>query len=239
MKKPTSKISITWFGHSAFLLESSSGKRVLVDPWLNNPKAPPGAASITGVHVICVTHGHDDHLGNTIELASRNSAQVVCNHEVGLYLKSKGLTAVHGINKGGTTDVGGILVTMVDARHSGSLDVQNPPLPGGEAAGYVIGFDNGYRVYHAGDTCVFGDMQLIGRLYKPDLALVPIGDYFTMGPRDAAYACTLIKPKTIIGMHYGTDPVLTGTPELLKKHLPVSMRKMVKVLEIGVPVPLG
>ena len=232
--KQQQQLSITWFGHSAFLLESPSGKRVLIDPWLDNPKAPKDATGIAGIDLICVTHGHEDHLGNTIELAKRTGAAVLCNHEVGLYLKSKGLLAVQGINKGGTADIGGLRVTMVDARHSGDLDMESPPLPGGEAAGYVIKFENGYTVYHAGDTAVFGDMQLIGRLYKPDLALLPIGDYYTMGPRDAAFACTLIKPKRIIGMHYGTVPALTGTPELLKKALPAAMKRLVRVLEIGV-----
>lgn len=231
-------ITVTWFGHSAFLFEPPSKKRILIDPWLDNPKAPPGAAMIEGIHLICITHGHEDHVGNAIDIARRTNAQVICNHEVGLYLKSKGLAKVRGINKGGTTEVDGIRVTMVDARHSGDLDVQDPPLPGGEAAGYVLRFENGYTVYHAGDTSLFGDMQLIGRIHKPDLALVPIGDYYTMGPRDAAYACTLIKSRTIIGMHYGTDPILTGTPELLRKSLPAALRRRVRILEVGVPAAL-
>jgi len=239
MKKSSAKITIMWFGHSAFLLESASGKRVLIDPWLDNPKAPADAKGISDVHLICVTHGHDDHLGNTIELAKRMGAPVVCIHEVGLYLKSHGVSAIEAINKGGSTERDGVRVTMVDARHSGSLDVENPPLPGGEPAGYVLRFENGYTVYHAGDTALFGDMQLIGKLYKPDLALLPIGDYYTMGPKEAAYACTLIKPGKVIGMHYGTAPALTGTPDLMRKHLPASMRRLVQTLEIGISTPLS
>lgn len=129
-----------------------------------------------------------------------------------------------------------VAVTMVDARHSSSIDAEHPPSAGGEAAGYVLQFDDGYCIYHAGDTAVFGDMQLIGRLFEPDLALLPVGDRYTMGPRAAAVACTLIRPGTIIGMHYGTFPALTGTPEELKQHLPASMRGRVKILEPGRPV---
>ena len=235
MKEHATGLTVTWFGHSAFLLESVTGKRVLVDPWLDNPKAPAGAGQIPNIHIICVTHGHDDHLGSTVEIAQRTGATVVCIHEVALFLKSKGVKSVHGINMGGSVEVHGVRVTMTDARHSGSLDVQNPPLPGGIAASYVIRFENGFTVYHAGDTALFGDMQLIGSIHHPDLALVPIGDYYTMGPRDAAHACTLINPKFIIGMHFGTGPALTGTPEQLRSHLPESLKSGLRILTPGVP----
>ena len=238
MKEHATGLTVTWFGHSAFLLESASGKRVLIDPWLDNPKAPAGAGQIGNVHIICVTHAHDDHLGNTEEIAKRTGAAVICIHEVGLYLKSKGVKSIHGINMGGCAEVQGIRVTMTDARHSSSLDVVNPPIAGGIAAGYVIRFENGFTAYHAGDTALFGDMQLIGSIHRPDLALIPIGDYYTMGPRDAAHACTLIKPSFIIGMHYGTVPALTGTPEQLRQHLPESLKGGLRVLTPGVPQKL-
>lgn len=238
MKEHLPGLTVTWFGHSAFLLESVSGKRVLVDPWLDNPKAPAGAVQINNIQIICVTHGHDDHLGLTESIAKRTGATVVCIHEVGLYLKSKGIKSVHGINMGGSAEVQGIRVTMTDARHSSSLDMVNPPLAGGVAAGYVLRFENGFTVYHAGDTSVFGDMQLIGSIHHPDLALIPIGDYYTMGPRDAAYACELINPRFIIGMHYGTGPALTGTPEKLKEYLPDSLKDRVRVLTPGVSLNL-
>ncbi|MEX2115655.1 MAG: metal-dependent hydrolase [Bacteroidota bacterium] len=234
MKEYATGLTVTWFGHSAFLLESVAGKRVLVDPWLDNPKAPAGATQIQNVHIICVTHGHDDHLGNTEEIAKRTGAAVVCIHEIALFLKSKGVKSVHGINMGGSAEVHGIRVTMTDARHSSSLDIVDPPLPGGIAAGYVIRFENGFTVYHAGDTSLFGDMQLIGSVHRPDLALIPIGDYYTMGPRDAAHACTLINPKFIIGMHYGTVPALTGTPEQLKEQLPEPLKDRLRILTPGV-----
>lgn len=127
---------------------------------------------------------------------------------------------------------------MTDARHSSSLDAVNPPMAGGIAAGYMIRFENGFAVYHAGDTALFGDMQLIGSIHRPDLALVPIGDYYTMGPRDAAHACTLIDPKFIIGMHYGTVPALTGTPEQLREYLPESLKSGLRILLPGVPQKL-
>ena len=235
MKEHPPGLTVTWFGHSAFLLESVSGKRVLVDPWLDNPKAPAGAGQIQNIQIICVSHAHDDHLGSTVEIAKRTGAVVVCIHEVALYLKSKGVKSVHGINMGGSAEIQGIRVTMTDARHSSSLDVVNPPIAGGIAAGYVIRFENGFSVYHAGDTALFGDMQLIGSIYHPDLALLPIGDYYTMGPRDAAHACTLIDPKFIIGMHYGTGPALTGTPEQLREYLPELLKSRLRIVLPGVP----
>lgn len=236
MKTP--KLSVTWFGHSAFLLESPLGVCVLIDPWLDNPKAPPGAKEVGKIELILITHGHGDHIGNTVELASKTGAKVVAIHEVSLYLTGKGLTNVQGMNKGGSLKSDGVTVTMVDARHSSDIDNESPPLPGGEAAGYVVEFANGYRVYHAGDTALFGDMKLIGEVHKPDLALLPVGDLFTMGPREAARACEMIKPKKVIGMHYGTFPLLTGTPEQMRKHLPQAMRSRVVFLEPGVSTAL-
>ncbi len=235
MKTRKHHLTVTWYGHSAFLLESPSGKKVLVDPWLENPKSPRGVVESVTPDLILVSHGHSDHLGNTVAIAKRTGATVIGIHEVALYIKRMGVKKVEGINKGGTLTLADVRVTMVDARHSGAIDVDEIPVTGGEAAGYVVEFENGYTVYHAGDTCAFLDMQLIGRLYKPDLALLPIGDLFTMGPREAALACTFLKPKAVIGMHYGTFPPLVGTPEQLKRHLPASMKKSVHNLEPGVP----
>jgi L-ascorbate metabolism protein UlaG (beta-lactamase superfamily) len=230
-------ISLTWLGHSAFKIESPSGKTLLIDPWLDNPKAPPGAKEISQVDLILVTHGHSDHVGNTVEVSKRTSATVVCIYELYLFLQSQGITNAVGINKGGTIDVDGIRVTMVDAKHSSDIDVSGKVVTaGGEAAGYVIRFENGFALYHAGDTALFGDMKFIGKLYHPDVALLPIGDLYTMGPREAAVACDLIKPKHIVGMHYGTFPVLAGTPQQLKKYLHTKMKSRVVELEPGRPV---
>jgi L-ascorbate metabolism protein UlaG (beta-lactamase superfamily) len=238
-KTAREKLSITWFGHSAFLLKAPGGKSVLIDPWLENPKAPAGAKDISPVDLILISHGHSDHLGNAVEVARRTQATVLSIYEIALYLQKQGIAAAQGMNKGGTMSVDGLKVTMVDARHSSDLDVGGSVVPGGEAAGYVVEFENGFRVYHAGDTIVFGDMKIIADLYKPQLAILPIGGLFTMDPRQAAYACKLLKPKYIVGMHYGTFPTLAGTPAELKKNLPASMKKSVMELEPGRTVAIA
>jgi L-ascorbate metabolism protein UlaG (beta-lactamase superfamily) len=230
------KITVTWFGHSAFKLVSPTGKVILIDPWLDNPKAPPGAKDLSRVDIILVTHGHGDHLGNTVEIARQTNARVVAIYEIGLFLQSRGLNRIEGINKSGSVTIDGIHVTMTHAQHSGGLEPGGEILTGGDPAGYVVGFENDFAVYHAGDTGLFGDMQLIGELYRPDLVLLPIGGLFTMGPQEAAYACRLLKPHYIIGMHYGTFPALAGTPAELKRQLPAPMRKCVRELTPGVPV---
>ena len=231
-------LTLTWFGHSAFHVETVAGKSILIDPWLDNPKAPAGAKDINTVDLILLTHGHCDHIGNTIDVARRTGAKVIAIHEVALYLKAAGVAGSTGMNKGGTIAVDGISVTMTDAKHSSDIDV-NPKLEcGGEAAGFILTLEDGYTLYHAGDTALFGDMRLIGELYAPSLVLLPIGDLYTMGPREAAYACKLLKPKTIIGMHYGTYPVLAGTPTELKKHLSKELKNRVLELTVGTPVTL-
>jgi L-ascorbate metabolism protein UlaG (beta-lactamase superfamily) len=238
-KIKTEKLNITWFGHSAFLLRAPGGKSVLIDPWLNNPKAPPEAKSVARVDLILITHAHSDHIGGAVEVARRTGAKVISIHEISLYLQEQGVGESIGMNKGGTISVEGIGVTMVDARHSSAIDGRGAVLPGGEAAGYVVTFENEFRVYHAGDTAVFGDMKIIADLYKPDLAILPIGGLYTMGPVEAAYACRLLKPKYVIGMHYGTFPALSGTPDELRKQLPVSMKKNVLTLEPGIPFSIA
>jgi L-ascorbate metabolism protein UlaG (beta-lactamase superfamily) len=233
------KLNVTWLGHSAFLLQAPGGKSVLIDPWLDNPVAPAGAKDRTPANVILVTHGHSDHIGNTIQIAQRTQAQVISIHEISLYLHKHGIDTAQGMNKGGTVLIYDLKVTMVDAKHSSGLDGGESVIPGGEAAGYVIEFGNGYRVYHAGDTSVFGDMKLIADLYKPSLVILPIGGLFTMDPREAAYACKLLKPKSIVGMHYGTFPALNGTPSELRAFLPASMKKNVVELVPGKTILFG
>ncbi len=232
------KTTFTWLGHSAFQIISPKDKTVLIDPWLDNPNAPQGAKDIAAIDLILVSHGHSDHLGNTIDLARRTGAKVVAIYEVCTYLQSRGITTARGMNKGGTLAVDGIKVTMVDAKHSSDISDDGKTIPGGEAAGYVIEFENGLKVYHAGDTSLFMDMKLIAQLYKPDVVLLPIGDLYTMGPKEAARACEWLHPKHIIGMHYGTFPALTGTPSELRKHLPANLKKRTIVLEPGTPVTL-
>ncbi|MBM2841862.1 MAG: beta-lactamase, partial [Bacteroidetes bacterium] len=226
MKSPPTnpRVEITWLGHSAFKLVSSTRKIILIDPWLENPKAPAGLKDSINADIILVTHGHSDHIGNTIEIAKRTNAKVIAIYEVSVYLQSAGLSNVQGMSKGGTVKVDGIEVSMVDARHSSTIEVDGKMIHGGEAAGFVVRLENGYRIYHAGDTALFMDMKLIGQLHRPHVAIVPVGDLYTMGPRDAAIACKWIKPKHIIGMHYGTFPALTGTLDELRYHLPMPLK---------------
>jgi L-ascorbate metabolism protein UlaG (beta-lactamase superfamily) len=210
---------VTWLGHAAFRIDSPGGKRIYVDPWLDNPKAPDGEKSPERIDILVVTHGHGDHVGNTVDLMGRFSPQLVTQVEVQGWLTRNGVDGleVPGLNKGGTREIDGISFTMTDARHSSSSD-QGDYL--GESCGVVIGFENGTKVYIAGDTCVFGDMQLIARIYEPDVAILPIGDHFTMGPKEAAVALELLAVDKCIPSHYGTFPLLRGTPEELQRLSP-------------------
>jgi L-ascorbate metabolism protein UlaG (beta-lactamase superfamily) len=208
-------LTLTWLGHAGFRLDGSSGKRVYIDPWLDNPKFPESEREIDRIDVLVLTHGHSDHTASAIDLAKEHSPEVVCMIEIGDWLDGKGVGA-QGMNKGGTVDLDGVRVTLTDARHSSSLP---DGTYAGEPAGVVVELD-GTRVYHAGDTCVFGDMQLIARLYEPDVAILPIGGYFTMDPREAAVALELLGVKRCVPCHYGTFPVLAGTPDELRKLAP-------------------
>lgn len=219
-------ITITFLGHACFKLISPHGTAVLIDPWLkDNPQASTGIENIDRLHYILVSHGHGDHLGDTIELAGQTGATVISMPEIAHYLIQKGLhpEKIVGMNKGGTVTIADIRITMVHALHSSSIVEENQIIYGGEAAGFIMRFDNGFTVYHAGDTAVFGDMKIIRNLYQPDLALLPIGNHYVMSPEEAVYACGLLKPQYVIPMHYGTFPVLSGTSEnflALMKKLP-------------------
>jgi L-ascorbate metabolism protein UlaG (beta-lactamase superfamily) len=213
-------MELTWLGHGSFRFDTNDGTRVYVDPFLtHNPKCPDDEKTPERVDVIAVTHGHADHVENLVELQKKHGAPVVAMIEIGDWLVSK-----HGVdegkaqcgNKGGSTEAGGVRFTLVDAHHSSSLPDGSY---GGEPAGIVAAAD-GKAIYFAGDTDVFGDMQLIGRLYSPDLAVLPIGDFYTMGPKQAAAALELLGVKRCLPCHYGTFPVLTGTPAELKKLAP-------------------
>jgi L-ascorbate metabolism protein UlaG (beta-lactamase superfamily) len=188
------------------------------------------------VDLILITHGHGDHMGNVVELARRTGAPVYAIYEVALYLQACGLSNVVGMNISGSATLDGITFTMVEACHSSMVEEGGHTGPGGTPAGFVIRLENGYTLYHAGDTGVFSDMKLIAELYRPSLVMLPIGGLFTMGPREAAKACTLLNPKIILGMHYGTFPVLTGTPAQLKKLLPPRLKPRVRELEPGKPL---
>jgi L-ascorbate metabolism protein UlaG (beta-lactamase superfamily) len=213
--------SLTWLGHSAFLLESDEGRLIYVDPFLTgNPAAPEDAKSPERVDIIAVTHGHGDHVGDAVALSqSFPDAPIVAIVELKAWLGGKGANvgALPGLNKGGTQEINGIHFTLVNAFHSSSGG-EGEYL--GEPCGIVIRLENGRAVYFAGDTCVFGDMALIQRLHEPDLAVLPIGDHYTMGPREAALALELLGNPPCVPCHYGTFPVLTGTPEQFRAEAP-------------------
>ena len=209
--------SLTWLGHAAFRIESDRGKRVYVDPFLSgNPLTPESEKQPERVDVIALTHGHSDHVGDTVELSQRfPDAPIVAFLELNGWLGNEGANVgqLPGLNKGGTREIDGIRFTVVNAFHSSS---SNEGQYLGEAAGLVVRLEDGKTIYFAGDTCVFGDMALIARLYPLDLAVLPIGDHYTMGPREAALALELLGNPPCIPSHYGTFPVLTGTPEQLQ-----------------------
>jgi L-ascorbate metabolism protein UlaG (beta-lactamase superfamily) len=217
---PEGSVRLTWLGHASFKLRSPKGKIVYVDPWLGNPKCPESEKQVDQADLVLVTHGHFDHLGDSAQISAQTGAQVVCNFEISVYLGGQGVQNAVGMNKGGTFEHDGIKITMVAADHSsGIMGENNAIIDGGSSGGFVIRFEDGYAVYHAGDTNVFGDMKLIGELYSPDLALLPIGGHYTMGPTEAALAVKLLGVDKVIPMHFGTFPALAGTPAELRSAL--------------------
>jgi L-ascorbate metabolism protein UlaG (beta-lactamase superfamily) len=212
-------VSVTFLGHSAFKL--TDGKiNVLIDPWLSNPALQTPVAKVGKVDLILVTHGHGDHVGETVAVAEQTGATVLAIHELSVFLANQGAARVIGMNKGGTVPFHGLEVTMTQAVHSSAVEEGGHLVAAGDPGGFVIRFPNGFTAYHAGDTAVFKDMELIQELYHPELAMLPIGSHYVMNPNEAALACRLLRPRWVIPMHYGTFPVLTGTPaelmELLK-----------------------
>jgi L-ascorbate metabolism protein UlaG (beta-lactamase superfamily) len=215
---PSGALEFTWLGHATFLFRSPGGKRILIDPWVTgNPSAPDAAKKIGELDLMLVTHGHRDHIGDAVSIGRSSGAQVVAPYELSVWLQQKGLKNVTGMNPGGTLRAHGLSITVVPAIHSSSIEEDGKIIYLGVATGYVIRFENGLVVYFAGDTSVFGDMRLIGEMYQPAIAFLPIGDLYTMGPEQAAKACELLGVKQVVPMHYGTFPALTGTPARLRE----------------------
>ncbi len=214
--------TLTWLGHSAFRIDTPGGKRVYVDPFLNgNPKCPDAEKQPERVDLILLTHGHDDHVGDTIPLYEQFSPRVIAPVELRWWLESQGVADGQGSDpgKGGTVDADGIKVTVTDANHSSSIADRYL----GEPTGLVVSLEDGTTLYFAGDTNVFGDMALIRRLYEPTIAVLPIGDHYTMGPKEAAVALELLGVQRCVPCHWGTFGLLTGTPDALRELAPAGV----------------
>jgi len=210
-------LAITWFGHSTFVVTTPGGKRIVFDPWLTgNPKAPPDA-KIDKADVICVSHGHSDHTTDVVNVARATGAPVVAVFDLANWFQGKGLKDVIGMGVGGTANVKGLEISMTPAVHTSSVDDDGEIRAVGVATGFVVRLEDGRSIYFAGDTALFGDMRLIAEMYAPEIAFLPIGGHYTMDPRAAAKAAILLGVRQIVPMHYGTFPVLTGSPDELKK----------------------
>jgi len=228
-------IQITWLGHSTFELRFPSGEVLVMDPWIEGNPTYPKGYKIKKVDAIAASHAHYDHVNDLLPLAKEFSPKVVAIFETASWFEKKGVKNTIGMNKGGAVDLGFVSLTMTHALHSCSIKDGDELIYGGEAAGYVLTLPDGRRAYFAGDTALFSDMALIAELYAPELAFLPIGDHFTMGPHQAAHAARLLKVKRVIPMHYGTFPALTGRPEELAQKLQKDAIK-VWTLQQGEPV---
>lgn len=218
MASQPKRLSITWYGHATFVITTPGGKRIVTDPWLEgNPMCPPDMKRITAADVILLSHGHSDHTGDVVAVSRATGAPILAVYELALWLERKGLSNVQGMGIGGTVSVAGLEITMVPAVHTSSVVENGVTVYLGQAAGFVVRMENEQSFYFAGDTAIFGDMRLIAEMHKPDIAFLPIGDHFTMGPEAAALASRLLGVRQIVPMHFGTFPVLRGTPDRLKK----------------------
>lgn len=229
-------MKLTWLGHSAFELISDNGLNILVDPFIQaNPSCP---LKVSDVHpdVVCITHGHADHYGDVVEIARANpKLMVICNYELSIHLQREGVHAI-GINCGASVKVSDVEIRMLDAKHSSSLDFEMDLPYAGNPGSFLFTFNNSLKVYHAGDTGLFSDMKfVIGEVYKPDIAILPIGNIFTMNPEEASVAAQWINPKYVIPMHYNSFPAIQQDPDefskLVSEKLPDCQTLIPKVLQ--------
>ena len=212
--------AITWLGHAVVQITTGGGTKILIDPFIeHNPKYPKHYKLPEKLDLLLLTHGHGDHIADAASVAKHHGPQVVAMVELGGWLASKGVNNIAGMNIGGSYKYEDVTVSMVEARHSSGIEDGGRIIYGGEPIGFVITIENGPVLYHAGDTGVFLDMELIRDLYAPEIGFLPIGDFYTMGPRAAAMAVKYLGLKTVVPIHYGTFPALTGTPEELEEYL--------------------
>ena len=207
-------MEIRWLGHSAFEIISDDNVKILIDPFISNNPSCQVPVEELNPDIILLTHGHSDHFGDSLEISNNTNAPIACIHEISLFLAKQGIRNI-GVNIGGSFIFRNIKFTMLEAKHSSDIDVVEEMVPGGTSASFLITFEDGTKIFHAGDTGLFGDMKtIIGDIYKPDIVLLPIGDKFTMGPFEAALASMWLNPKVVIPMHYNTFPPIEQDPAI-------------------------
>jgi L-ascorbate metabolism protein UlaG (beta-lactamase superfamily) len=229
---------ITWLGHATVLVETARGTNILIDPFIEqNPKYPKDFSLPAKIQYMLLTHGHGDHISDAVPVAARHGSTAVAVYELASYVAARGVANTIGMNLGGTVQLDEVAATMVEAKHSAGAQDENGTHYVGVAAGFVLSIPGSPVIYHAGDTAVFGDMKLIAELYQPEVAILPIGGHYTMGPREAAMAVRLLGVKTVLPLHYGTFPQLTGTPAELTALIDAGVQ--VVRWAPGRPIPIG
>lgn len=228
MPPASARLAITWYGHSTFLITTPGGRRIVTDPWLeHNPMCPPHMKRIPEADLILLSHGHADHTGDVVAVSRTTGARIVAVYELALWCERQGLQRVQGMGIGGTIEADGLQITMVPAVHTSSIVERDTTVYLGAPAGFVVRLEDGQAIYFAGDTAAFGDMRLIADMHAPRIAFLPIGGHFTMGPEGAAVAASMLGVRQVVPMHYGTFPVLRGTPGQLRALLDPSIDLLV------------